>query len=326
VHNLHLATMTDLDPSLDPIRRAELQDFYANHKAKFSEIWKLTQRPAHRSLFGALSMDDLALRLNDIVAPSRIRYSPSAFKEKQKDYAASGLPTSHANSYFDAAKQGIEAAKVAADNLEIFIASMLALDTRHAREVMEIVALQAEKSNIRVPGRLDLVQFIRKTQWTVRAWRIAMTIATRQSMKPQGKGRPASIYSPLAEDLGELWEQLTGKKVVTPGGQKKVVTSKNGQKLVTQKDQKKTSKKPRRESSEISNQFIWLAMQMVVPNLGLPQAETAIRNAIPALRLRSEVISSEELTKVLRREDVSRSLPLINKFFGVEDNWTESDD
>ncbi len=317
--------MTTPDLSLDPIRRAELQDFYDNHEARFLEIWNLTQRHVHRSLFGTLSKDDLALRLNDIVAPSRVRYSPTAFQQKQKGWAASGLPVSHANSYFDAAKQGIEAAKVAADNLEIFVASMLGLDTRHAREAMGIVALQAERSKIRISGRLDLVESIRKLRWTLRVWRVAMVIATRQSVKPRGKGKPGSIYPRLAEELGELWEELTGKKVVTPGGQKKIVASKDGKKLLKRKDQKKTSKEPRRESSEISTQFIWLAMQMVIPTIGLPQAETAIRNAIPVLRLRSSLTDSKTFTKLWRKHLLPLQ-PTINKFFGVEDNWSESDD
>lgn len=299
--------MINPDPSLDPIRMAELEDFYANHKAKFLEIWRLTQREAHRSLFNALSTDDLALRLNDIIAPSRIRYSATAFKEKQKGWAASGLPTCRADSYFDAARQGIEAAQLAADNLNMFIASLLALDNRHASLVVEVIVRQAERSNIRSSADVlpELLQIIRRAEWTLRACQLGMMIATGQSMEKRKKGRPSSIYTPLAQELGLLWEDLTSEEVVTPRHQKK---------------------RPREELSQISTQFIWLAMQMAVPDLKLRQAETAIRNAIPLLRLWGSLTDPAKIKKVWRRHMRPSTLAMVEKLLGVEDNWAELGD
>jgi hypothetical protein len=67
-----------------------------------------------------------------------------------------------------------------------------------------------------------------------------------------------------------------------------------GKPVATPKSQKKSNNESRHESSQISTQFVWLAMQMAVPNIKLQQAETAIRNAVPALRLRSKLTDPEK--------------------------------
>jgi hypothetical protein len=67
-------------PESDPIRAALLREFYSQHGRKFEDIWKLVKGGTDRSLVGALSRDDLAFRLDEIVTPARQRYDATAFK------------------------------------------------------------------------------------------------------------------------------------------------------------------------------------------------------------------------------------------------------
>jgi|ERR1039458_2156155 hypothetical protein len=117
---------------------------------------------------------------------------------------------------------------------------------------------------------------IETTRLNVIMCQAAMKLATGQRVGRRVKGRPASIYTPVAVMLGVLWEKLTGKEIVTP------------------KSRKKDKDEVRPESPQISTQFVWLALQMVDPNIKLQQAETAIRNALPALRLMSETTDPEK--------------------------------
>jgi hypothetical protein len=265
-------------PESDPIRAALLREFYSQHGRKFEDIWKLVKGGTDRSLVGALSRDDLAFRLDEIVTPARQRYDATAFKNHLKEMTSYGAPVPSAESYFDAARQGIQAARVAADNLHIFVTSMLALNPRDIQQVMELVEILAMKLRVDISenGFTEFLDSIRKTALVVEACYAAMILATGQIVKKRGKGRPPSIYASLAIDFGELWEEVTGKPVATP------------------KSQKKSNNESRHESSQISTQFVWLAMQMAVPNIKLQQAETAIRNAVPALRLRSKLTDPEK--------------------------------
>jgi hypothetical protein len=67
------------------IREGLLRDFYDHFETKFAEIWKLLKGGTDKSLVGALSKDDVALRISEIVAPTRRRYDANAFKERQKE-------------------------------------------------------------------------------------------------------------------------------------------------------------------------------------------------------------------------------------------------
>jgi len=260
------------------IRAALLRDFYDHFETKFAEIWKLIKGGTDKSLVGALSKDDVALRISEIVAPARRRYDAAAFKERQKELITYGVPVPKGDSYFDVVKRGIQAAQIAADNLEIFLSSLTTLDHLHIQQTLDF--LNTFRLMSKFPGSEDdfteFLKSIETTRWNVIMCQAAMKLATGQRIGKRRKGRPATIYTPVAIMVGKLWEELTGRVIVTP------------------KSRKKDKDEVRPGSPQTSTQFVWLTLQMVDPNIKLQQAETAIRNVLPALRLMSETTDPEK--------------------------------
>jgi hypothetical protein len=278
---------TSLSATDNPkIRKALLRHFYDQFEKQFEEIWKLMKGGTDKSLAGALAKDDVAIQLSEIIELARRRYDPAAFKENQSKRVASDALAPIGGSYFDVVKRGIQAAKIAVENIDIFIASMMTLDVLHIQKTME--TLNSLSGLFEIPVfEIDFFQFLRSVSTTRRDIDLcatAMMLATAQKPGKRGRGRPPSIYVPLVIDLAVLWKELTGNVIVMP------------------KSRRRDKQAIRPGSPQISTQFVWLALRLVDPKITLQQAETAIRNALPVLR----VINGE--TYYAKRKTAYKSL------------------
>jgi hypothetical protein len=172
------------------IREALLRDFYDHFETKFAEIWKLVKGGTDTSLVGALSKDDVALRISEIVALTRRRYDANAFKERQKELITYGVPVPTGDSYFDVAKRGIQAAQIAADNLKIFLSSLVALDHLHIQQTVDL--LNTFRLMSKFPGsEEDFYEFLKSIETTrlnVIMCQVAMRLATAQRVEKRGRG------------------------------------------------------------------------------------------------------------------------------------------
>jgi hypothetical protein len=254
------------------IRKALLRDFYGKFEKQFDEIWKLLRGGTIKSLAGELAKDDVAIRLSEIVALNQRRYDPAAFREHQSKRFASDPRVPVEGSYFDAVKRGIRAAEAAAENLEVLVASFRAFDYLHIDKTFEALnglSVVLEMSSPEM-GFSNFLKSALVTGRDIKLLAVAMQLATGQSLQKQGRGRPRSIYVPLAIELALLWEELTRSVIVTP------------------KSRRHDKAALRPGSPQPSTQFIWLAMQMVDPEVTLQKTETAIRSAMPAVWIMSE--------------------------------------
>jgi len=254
------------------IRKALLRDFYGEYEKQFDEIWKLLGGGTVKSLAGELAKDDVAIRLSEIIALNRRRYDPAAFREHQSKRFRSDPRVPVEGTYFDVVKRGIQAAEAAAENLEILVASFRAFDHRHIDKTFEML-----NSLSVIVGRsspeMEYYDFLNSALVTGRGMKllaVAMQLATGQSLQKQGRGRPSSIYVSLAIELAILWEEITRSVIVTPKSSR----------------QDKAGLRP--GSPQPSTQFIWLGFRLVDPKITLQQAETAIRNALPMVRIMSD--------------------------------------
>jgi hypothetical protein len=149
------------------IREALLREFYDRFGTKFDEIWRLIKGGTDKSLVGALSKHDVAIRLSEIVAPARRRYDAAAFKERQEERQGItyGVPVPTGDSYFDVVKRGIEAAQNAAENLETFLSSLMTLDHLHIQQTLDI--LNNLRSISKFPGsEEDFAEFLKSFETT----------------------------------------------------------------------------------------------------------------------------------------------------------------
>jgi hypothetical protein len=254
------------------IRKALLGEFYGEFEKQFDEIWKLLRGGTVKSLAGELAKDDVAIRLSEIVAFNQRRYDPAAFREHLSKRFASDPQVPVEGSYFDLVKRGIRAAEAAAENLEVFVASFLAFDPLHFNQILEFsnalsVGSGMSSREMKFPNYLKSLLV---TGGRLKLLAVAMQSVTGQSLQKPGRGRPRSIYVSVAIELAILWEELTGSAIVTPKSRR----------------QDKAVLRP--GSPQPSTQFIWLAIQMVDPEVTLQKTETAIRSAMPAVWIMSE--------------------------------------
>ena len=142
---------------------------------------------------------------------------------------------------------------------------------------------RSRNSQISKEDFTEFLKSIETTRLNVIMCQASMRVATRQRVGKLGKGRPSSIYTPVAVMVGVLWETLTGKTIVTP------------------KSRRADKVGIRPESPQTSTQFVWLALKMVDRNITLQQAETAIRNALPTLKLMSEATDPKTIETILTR-------------------------
>jgi hypothetical protein len=216
----------------------------------------------------AIAFDEEALRyeLGDIV------YSYSR-RHRGSDYAANiALVEKHAAAAASALSQAHKA--------------LLGIDGNHIRLFNWMIATVVPE----LAQDLQFPKLINETELlAIKAESIGFTarIISSPEAKPDGRSRPTLPYQAPTADLIELWEELTGKPVVTPKGTAK-------------------GSKGEREALQPSTEFVRLALKMIDPKVTAANAITSIKKALSArkeaARLpRSDRRGAERVLEIMRR-------------------------
>jgi hypothetical protein len=166
--------------------------------------------------------------------------------------------------YFLALQQCEAQLEQAADLLDGIVGELRKLDIMHIDLLVAALDLLRFDKHEIVGFQHELTD-IDKASLKLRRLQTGLMFTTAHERKRPGRSRPNLPYVTATLDLVELWQKLTGTKVVSPRGSSKT------------------------EAIQPSTEFIRLALKMIDPKVTVSNAITSIKNALKISREQTKI-------------------------------------
>lgn len=229
-------------------------------------------------------IDEFQIRLGQVVYVNRRRYLDSSYQSLVRQGAVAPLPSnSKASSkrkiptkdlpYFSRIRDCILALRDASTSIDKATKLFNLIDAAHVDLILELAKLRpnnplANSNIVDVPRRLYQAKHVIDTL------AISVQLGTETIIAPKGKGRPGDNHYLPANELMNLWEEITGKRVVTPRAPAK---PKKGPIAYAGANERKKGKSRKIQDS---TEFVQIGLSMVDSTITPAEARTAIRSAL----------------------------------------------
>jgi hypothetical protein len=215
-------------------------------------------------------IDELQIRLGAVVYVHRRRYQDSAYQSLVQQGAIEPLPSNAKKSskkkmptaelpYFSRVRDCVTALRDTSASMDNAINLFSLIDAPHVGLIVEI-AKSLPNNPLAQSSIIDIPRRLYQAKHLIDTLAISTQLGTATIIAPKGKGRPGSNYDLPVIELMNLWEEITGKKTVTPRNAK--------------------GKKGRLEGFQPSTRFIQIGLSMVDNAATSSEANTAIRRVL----------------------------------------------